>query len=119
MEHFERSDFSCLETSQVMLDHQFWEKGDGSFYYVWVVLEDFFPEGLIDSMWEAYRRLFERLARDSSEWEQQIFDITPAAALNARSAVAPPYRPVPDLTLADFLQHAVAISPDAVALRGA
>lgn len=77
MEGFTRSDFSCLETSQVMLDHQFWEMPDGSYYYVWDLLEEFFPASLIDDMWEAHQNLLLRLAKDSSLWQTEVLPVLP------------------------------------------
>jgi len=112
MAGFERSDFSCLETSQVMLDHQFWELADGSFYYVWDLLEAFFPDGLIDSMWDAYKNLIARLAADDTLWQSEVLDLTPSGMLAARDAVCPPAKPVPPCLLQDFLQEPVRLSPN-------
>ncbi len=116
MEGFERSDFSCLETSQVMLDHQFWELGDGSFYYVWDLLEAFFPAGLIDSMWDAYQNLITRLAADETLWQRERIDLTPASMLVAREARTPPARPLAACALPDFLEEPVRVSPESLAL---
>jgi yersiniabactin nonribosomal peptide synthetase len=77
MDAFERPDFSCLETSQVLVDHQFWELKDGRMYYVWDVQEEFFPAGLIDDMWDAYGRLLEHLASDVENWKARDFDLLP------------------------------------------
>ena len=84
MDGFERADFSCLETSQVMLDHQFWEQADGSLYFVWDLLEDFFPAGMIDAMWAAYLGLVARLAAAPDTWHADGFDLVPAAQLDER-----------------------------------
>lgn len=77
MEKFKRADFSCLETSQVMLDHQFWELDDGRLYYVWDILEEFFPNGLVNDMWEAYEGLIRRLASEKTLWEQEVISVIP------------------------------------------
>lgn len=74
---FERSDYSCLETSQVMLDHQFWELSDGRLYWVWDVLEDFFPAAMIDDMWSAYSGFLQQLATTPLLWEQDRIDLLP------------------------------------------
>lgn len=89
MEGFERSDFSCLETSQVMLDHQFWELADGRYYYVWDVLEEFFPDGMISDMLAAYHSLVERLAQFPAAWSSHVHDLLPARHLQEREAVTP------------------------------
>ncbi|MFZ1180138.1 MAG: condensation domain-containing protein, partial [Herbaspirillum sp.] len=77
MENFERADFSCLETSQVMLDHQFWELDDGRLYFVWDLLEEFFPARLIDDMWGAYVGLLQQLAGSPAAWLETHFDLVP------------------------------------------
>lgn len=116
MEGFARSDFSCLETSQVMLDHQFWEMADGSCYYVWDLLEEFFPPGMIDDMCEAYKCLVARLAEDVGCWQVKRLDVTPALHLAERSAMHSPSRPVTDLRLGDFLDIGAAAYPDELVL---
>ncbi|MES2674929.1 MAG: amino acid adenylation domain-containing protein [Pseudomonadota bacterium] len=68
---YRKPDFSCLETSQTMLDHQFWEIDDGSLYYAWDLLEEFFPAGMINQMWDAYHQLLTHLATDLLAWQQK------------------------------------------------
>jgi len=106
MEGFERSDYSCLETSQVMLDHQFWELADGRYYYVWDLLEEFFPAGMIDAMGEAYASLIEHLAADVEHWKKKLFFVTPRQQLDVRQAVCPPAVAPSALRLDDFLRAA-------------
>jgi amino acid adenylation domain-containing protein len=79
MGKYQKPDFTCLETSQTLLDHQFWELDDGRYYYVWDLLEEFFPAGMIDSMWEAFETLLHRLAQDKSFWQQTQFSLAPSA----------------------------------------
>ncbi len=115
MEGFERSDFSCLETSQVLLDHQFWELADGRLYFVWDLLEAFFPAGLIDDLWAAYASLLQRLAHDPGAW------LTDPGALFGASTQKPPAsdaRPhaVPGGTLAGLLTSARRANGDRVAV---
>lgn len=85
MEGFKRPDFSCLETSQVMLDHQFWELDDGRLYYVFDTLEDFFPTGLIDAIGAAYALLIRFLAGDRESWKQLRFSVIPDRQLDIRN----------------------------------
>ena len=82
-----RMPFSCLETPQVMLDHQFFEFADGGLLVQWDLLEEFFPEGMVDDMWDAYLALLERLGTDAEAWEQAApFELAPHAALARREA---------------------------------
>ena len=72
---FKRAAYTVLETSQTILDHQFFELEDGSCYYVWDLMEDFFPEGVIDDMWAAYDGLLHLLATDEQAWKRMEFDL--------------------------------------------
>ncbi|MDH5325117.1 MAG: amino acid adenylation domain-containing protein [Gammaproteobacteria bacterium] len=84
MKGFERSDFSCLETCQVMLDHQFWELKDGSYYYVWDLLEEYFPPGMIDDMSAAYLNLIHQLAENPELWTTSHFELLPLRQQSVR-----------------------------------
>ncbi len=74
---YRKPDFSCLETSQTMLDHQFWEIEDGSLYYAWDLLEEFFPPNMINSMWDAHYQLLQNLAGEISSWKYESTQIAP------------------------------------------
>lgn len=56
------------QTSQVWIDHQVSERGD-ALHTVWDTVQELFPTGLIDAMFDAYCRLIERLADDASGWQ--------------------------------------------------
>lgn len=116
MEGFERSDFSCLETSQVMLDHQFWELADGRYYYVWDLLEEFFPAGMIDDMLNAFHSLLEQLASTQSTWLNQSPELIPLRHLHERQAVTPLPQPLENNCLNDFLENATRSVPQASAV---
>ncbi|PCK04623.1 MAG: hypothetical protein COA42_19010, partial [Alteromonadaceae bacterium] len=81
---YDKPEFSCLETSQTLLDHQFWELLDGSYYAVWDLLEEYFPQGMIDTMWSAYKRLFLALANDPDYWRRVNINVLPANDLIPR-----------------------------------
>ena len=106
MEGFERSDFSCLETSQVMLDHQFWELADGRYYYVWDLLEEFFPDGMVDDMLGAYHSLIEHLAQFPDSWLVNAHNLLPARQLAEREVIMPAAILRDDVCLNHFLTKA-------------
>ena len=116
MENYERADFSCLETSQVMLDHQFWELSDGSFYYAWDLLEEFFPEGMIDAMWQAYAALIEKLASHADAWQSKAFTMVSLSVLEQRATVTPIAEQLSDQRLEVLLEKAVSANPGTLAL---
>ncbi|MFI8716818.1 amino acid adenylation domain-containing protein [Stenotrophomonas sp. NPDC077464] len=64
------------QTSQVWIDHQVSERGD-ALHTVWDTVQELFPAGVVDAMFDAYCRLVERLADDASAW--QIAEMVPLA----------------------------------------
>lgn len=79
MERYRKADFACLETAQTVFDHQFWELDDGRYFYVWDLLEEFFPQGMVDAMWTAFEGLLGELAHDAGAWARAQFELAPAA----------------------------------------
>jgi amino acid adenylation domain-containing protein len=122
MESWELTEYSCLETSQTQLDHQFWELDDERYYVVWDLLEEFFPPGLIDAMWEAYLGLVVRLAREPAAWEAWQLLSLPAPQCrrrdeaNATEATESTEAATPARLLNDLLARAAADYPDHDAL---
>ncbi|MBX2809740.1 MAG: amino acid adenylation domain-containing protein, partial [Cellvibrionaceae bacterium] len=116
MDKMEVPEFACLETSQVMLDHQFWELTDGRYYFVWDVLESFFPAGLLDAMGTAYLRFLEQLADDADMWQRSRIDFLPSAQLLIREKVTPIPQPIADYRLESLLKIGSRRQPQATAV---
>lgn len=119
LKHYRRASFTVLETSQTLLDHQFFELADGSCHYVWDLMEEFFPEGLIDSMWQAYGALLDRLARDPEAWHLTEFDMIPETDLRPRRLRNQTGRPEPDGALHDALAKQAVAQGERAALVSA
>ena len=64
----ETSKNSISQTPQVWLDHQVIEKG-GELHFNWDVVEELFPQGMIDEMFDAYCKLLHLLAESDEAWE--------------------------------------------------
>jgi amino acid adenylation domain-containing protein len=111
----ERPDYSTLETPQVRFDCEFWELPDGSLWVVWDVIEEMFPEGLIDAMEEGYRTALALLADDEAAWEAPGLDLLPAAQRAQRAEPAPEAPPTAGF-LHDALRATAARTPDAPAV---
>ncbi|MBI1825733.1 MAG: amino acid adenylation domain-containing protein [Planctomycetes bacterium] len=62
--------YGISQTPQVWLDHQVMEQGD-SLVLTWDAVEDLFPAGLLQDMFETYGQLLHRLAYDPAAWEQK------------------------------------------------
>lgn len=77
---------SSIRTPQVWLDHQVLEEA-GGLVFNWDVVEDLFPEGMIDAMFSSYTEQLRRLAADASAWDEVLGrHPLPAAELSARRA---------------------------------
>jgi len=105
---------SCLRTPQVLIDNQIQEAPGGAVECVWDVVDDAFPPGLPDCMFDAYRDLLDTLA--GSGPEAAAPDLGPArhrmvvAAANRTAAALPADR------LEDAFLRQAAASPAAPAL---
>lgn len=77
--------FMSVRTPQVVLDHQIRER-HGALSCRWDVVEELFPQGLIDDMFAAYRSLLGRLADDASAWERPAEMALPAHQESRRLA---------------------------------
>jgi amino acid adenylation domain-containing protein len=111
MESWEVHEYSCLETSQTQLDHQFWELEDESYYFVWDLLEEFFPSGVIDAMWSAYVGLIGRLAEDPRLWLEKTLPLVPPEHIESYQAANATEGAVHQGLAHEFLAHAAARQP--------
>jgi pyochelin synthetase len=116
---FKRAAHTVLETSQTILDHQFFELEDGSCYYVWDLMEDFFPEGVMDDMWAAYDGLLHLLATDEQAWQRLEFDFLSERDLAERRERNQTDAPIPAAGLHDALGEQAAVRGDSPVLVSA
>lgn len=86
--------YSCLQTPQVLLDHQVYEQ-DGTLLFNWDAVEELFPEELLDDMFNAYCRLLHRLANEDDAWQKTVPQLIPTAQLQQRTIINATEAPVP------------------------
>ncbi len=86
----DRPSYSMLETPQTLLDTEFWELRDGRLWVIWDVIEQMFPDGLVDAMFDGFRRVLTALATDADSWSRQAFDLLPEAQRDRPATVAAP-----------------------------
>ncbi|HYH45860.1 MAG TPA: acyltransferase domain-containing protein, partial [Thermoanaerobaculia bacterium] len=101
--------YEISQTPQVWIDHQVAELG-GRLTYNWDVVEDLFPAGLVEALFQAYRGLVERLAEDEQTWGRTSFDLLPREQSEQRAAVqatAKSFGPA-----AERLLHTLVAPPD-------
>ncbi len=70
--------YSVSQTPQVWLDAQVQEE-DGVLKWSWDVVEDLFPQGLIDRLFDAHTQLLQRLARAEQTWRDRALSLCPSA----------------------------------------
>ncbi|QKG83774.1 amino acid adenylation domain-containing protein [Kroppenstedtia pulmonis] len=107
--------YGVSQTPQVYLDHQVYEqKGDLAFN--WDTIDDLFPAGMLDDMWNAYVGFLEDLAEREELWKERDYQWLPDDQLRQREEVNATQGRVPkDLLQAPFAEQA-AMHPDHPAL---
>jgi glutamate-1-semialdehyde-2,1-aminomutase len=76
---------NALQTPQVQIDHEVYEQ-NGALLFNWDVLEEIFPAGMIEDMFNAYTHLLQCLTEEEA-WQEKSFQLTPAAQLQQRMVV--------------------------------
>ncbi|SOU07151.1 ATP-dependent serine activating enzyme [Xanthomonas arboricola pv. fragariae] len=89
MRAYRKPDFQVLETSQTVLDHQFFELEDGSLYAVWDLIEECFPPGFIDAMWAAFEGWIHELAAVAAAWDRRQVEFAHACVDAGATASSP------------------------------
>ncbi|HTN90321.1 MAG TPA: AMP-binding protein, partial [Sorangium sp.] len=113
--------YRITQTPQVYLDNISMEADDALRLH-WDSVEGVFPEGLIESMFDAYCRILNRLARDHAAWHEPRLDAPPRAPASPAPLPAPESRdPAPGAaryrtTLHRLIEERASLCPDHVAL---
>lgn len=108
--------FSCLETPQVVLDHQAIRRHDGGVALVWDVMESAFEPDVVEAMFSAYIRLLDALAQDSGEWSFKDFEVRPLSQIRRHAKYNDTAGPAPECLLQSFLERKAASAPDKTAI---
>nr|UYH37512.1 AMP-binding protein [Myxococcaceae bacterium MCy9487] len=86
LNQFGEMTYAVGQTPQVWLDHQVIEQ-DGGLLFNWDAVEELFPAGMLDDMFEVYCRFLSRLVEDGSAWHELHPELTPPAHLARRATV--------------------------------
>ncbi|QKG83775.1 amino acid adenylation domain-containing protein [Kroppenstedtia pulmonis] len=107
--------YVVTQTPQVWLDHAVVEIQD-ELELSWVAIEELFPDGLLDDLWNAYVGFLEDLAEREELWKERDYQWLPDDQLRQREEVNATQGRVPkDLLQAPFAEQA-AMHPDHPAL---
>lgn len=109
--HFGEMVYGISQASQAWMDVQVWEEKE-SLTFNWDVVEGLFPDGLIDTLFEAYGRFLKQLANSESSWVETTRQLLPAAQQLQREAINATDAPIPDTLLQDLFIEQVAIHAD-------
>lgn len=109
------STFMSVRTPQVVLDHQIREKS-GSLRCRWDVVEELFPDGVIDDMFVAYSRLLKLLAADEAAWKRPVSIELPEAQKQRRIEANNTRDDLPEGLLHTFFRRMAAQRPEAPAI---
>ncbi|MEG3918362.1 amino acid adenylation domain-containing protein [Microcoleus sp. T3_A4] len=87
------------QTPQVWIDNQYSEAG-GTLFLNWDAVEELFPPGMIDDMFDAYCHLLQRLASSESAWQG-------TAQLQQQPVAKGIEAPIPDVLLHELFAEKV------------
>ncbi|NEO91324.1 MAG: amino acid adenylation domain-containing protein, partial [Moorea sp. SIO3G5] len=107
--------YSVTKTPQVWLDHGIGEQ-EGALILVWNVVEELFPEGLIEEMFNSYRNWLQQLATSDAAWSQTNLQLLPPAQLTQRIEVNQTTAPISEETLHSLFVKQVKQQGEAIAL---
>lgn len=107
--------YSVSQTPQVWLDCQVYES-DGNAVLTWDVVEELFPEGMINDMFAAFSRLITNLVDDEKVWTAPIPSLIPEAQLERRRQVNATEQTVSPELLHTLALRNAEITPDAPAV---
>lgn len=85
--------YAIGQTPQVWLDHVVSEE-NGTLVCNWDAVEELFPEGLLEDMFNAYCNLLESLINEEQTWQQARLQLIPAKQLAQRAAINATESPV-------------------------
>ena len=114
--HFGEVVYGISQASQAWMDIQVWEE-KGELTFNWDVVEGLFPEGLIEDMFEAYRRFLEQLSTSESVWQETTKQLLSPAQLAQRDAVNATDAPISDALLHELFAPQVREQPDRIAVK--
>lgn len=96
--HFGELVYGISQASQAWMDIQVWEEKE-TLIFNWDVVEELFPDGLIEDMFAAYCRFLKHLATSDSAWLDISRQLIPPVQLVQRDAVNATAAPIPEQLL--------------------
>lgn len=106
--------YMLTQTPQVWIDCQSHLEEDGALAFHWDFVEDLFPQGMMDEMFDAYCALLGRMATDEGFWQERTVRRVPLPAREValRAEVNATDAPEPEQVLPELLAARAAETPD-------
>ncbi|HEV7673039.1 MAG TPA: amino acid adenylation domain-containing protein [Candidatus Angelobacter sp.] len=115
LERFGPMVYGITQTPQVWLDYQIFEV-NGDLVINWDAVEEVFPPGVLDDMFESHQELLHLLVRDLGAWGRQDPAVLPKAQQQIRERVNHTAAEVVDRCLHDLFIATAMKYPDRIAL---
>jgi amino acid adenylation domain-containing protein len=100
--------YGITQTPQVWLDHQVYER-DGNLIMNWDAIEELFPAGLLDDMFQANVQLLRNLADDPECWHTLDDSYLPAQQARLGAVANATQAPVSDMLLHELFEQQAAV----------
>ncbi|MFG6100380.1 amino acid adenylation domain-containing protein [Leptothoe sp. ISB3NOV94-8A] len=113
--HFGKLVYGISQASQAWIDVQVWEENN-TLTFNWDVVEELFPQGLVDDMFSAYCRFLQKLASSESAWTETSRQFALPNQLNQRSKANAKLIPIPEITLHQLFIEQVKLRDKEVAV---
>ena len=107
--------YSIGQTPQVWLDHQVSEQ-NGGLRFNWDVVEELFPDGFIQAMFQAFSDLLQRLADENQSWPSLSSEIIPTWQLKQRATINATTASIPRQLLHKLFESQIREQPEQVAV---
>jgi pyochelin synthetase len=106
-------EFAINQTSQVWMDNHVFED-QGALYCHWDVVEELFPEGLAQTILDAFIRLLQLLAQEEDLWQNSWSDLMHRVMVATEQplVLAGAEQPMPEILLQDLIAKQVLQCPD-------
>jgi len=106
--------YGISQTPQVWLDHQVMEE-NGALVFNWDAVEELFPEGMLDDMFNSYCHFLEQLT-EKSAWKTIFRELLPREQLQQRQLVNATTAPGSEKMLHELFTAQAAVRPLAEAI---
>ncbi|NOK63893.1 MAG: hypothetical protein GFH27_549391n22 [Chloroflexi bacterium AL-W] len=108
--------YERVQTPQIWLDYQAFEE-DGTLAFNWDAVEELFPVGMLDTMFDVYQQRLRRLIDTPEAWERHDEILVPAEQLAERVHVNATEAPLPEQCLHQPFEASLLEHPDEVAVQ--